>query len=276
MFEHPAPILLTSNSVLHFDSFKNSDKPKPIILILHGLFGGLSNFTPVIEELKPNFRILMPSLPLFSKENHQSIPELALFITKYLSDLAISTPVHIIGNSLGGQIALYLAINQPHIVESLILSGSAGLQENTFGLSRPRRFCKQYVIDRTNEVFYTYKLEPKAIDEITAILSNPVSCSRLLKIARDSKKQQFADELDKVNVPTLLIWGLNDIITPIDIAKEFDYKIDKTTLKLISDCGHAPMMEHPHLFATYTNDFLLNLENKKKDSHLYGKVHNSF
>lgn len=276
MLEYPPQISLTSNPVLHYDSFVSADKSKPIILILHGLFGSLSNFTSVIDELKPNFRILMPTLPLFSKENHQSIPELAVFITKYLSDLAISTPVHIVGNSLGGQIALYLAINQPELVKSLILTGSAGLQENSFGLSRPRRFCKQYVIDRTKEVFYSYQLESKEIDEITSILANPVSCSRLLKVARDSKVQYLSADLDKINVPTLLIWGLNDKITPIEIAKEFEHKIDKTTLKWISNCGHAPMMEHPHQFATYTNDFLLNLENKKKDSHLYGKIHHSF
>ena len=73
----------------------------------------------------------------------------------------------------------------------------------------------------------------------------------------------MANEIPKIQVPTLLVWGLNDTITPPVVAYEFDRLIPDTELRFIDKCCHAPMMEHPNEFNELLNQFL----EKTKISH---------
>ncbi|MNR36660.1 Pimeloyl-[acyl-carrier protein] methyl ester esterase [compost metagenome] len=75
-------------------------------------------------------------------------------------------------------------------------------------------------------------------------------------LARDAQKQNLKELLHFIKIPVLLIWGLQDIVTPPEVAEEFYQHLPNATLHYIDRCGHAPMMEQPELFNGYVSNFL--------------------
>ena len=244
-----------SESTSHLE-IETRNISKPILLILHGLFGGLSNFDAVVDDLKSEFHIVILSLPFFDEDHLQTIPQLSKYVFRFLENVFPGKSIHLIGNSLGGQIAIHLCIHHKETFDSLILTGSAGLMENSFGWSKPKRFCAEYTKERVKDVFFSYELEPESIQSIQDVLINSEQCGRLLKLARNSKNTHLGHQLSEIAQPVLLIWGENDDVTPPNVAEQFCSSIPNASLKWIPKCGHAPMMEHPSLFAHYCHTFL--------------------
>ena len=115
------------------------------LVILHGLFGALSNFSEVRKHFSKKFRVLTPMLPIYElplrKTSAKSIAE---FIKGFVDALNLDK-VHLVGNSLGGHVGLIFTKNHLDRVASLTLTASSGLYENAFGNSFPRREDKEYI-----------------------------------------------------------------------------------------------------------------------------------
>ena len=79
---------------------------------------------------------------------------------------------------------------------------------------------------------------------------------RIVAIAKSAQRNNLANDLPNIKVPTLLVWGLNDTITPPMVAYEFNRLIPNTELRFIDKCCHAPMMEHPEVFNEIVERFL--------------------
>ncbi len=75
-------------------------------------------------------------------------------------------------------------------------------------------------------------------------------------MARSAQRHNMAEDIKNIHVPTLLVWGLNDTITPPMVAHEFDRLIPNTELHFIDKCGHVPMMEHSEVFNKLFEEFL--------------------
>jgi pimeloyl-ACP methyl ester carboxylesterase len=111
----------------------------PTLLVLHGLFGALSNFRDVLDEFRHNFRVVIPMMPIYElpvEDTH--VRSLAAFILRFVQFKGYSS-LNLLGNSLGGHVALVFSKDHPELVNSLILTGSSGLYENAMGGSFPRR-----------------------------------------------------------------------------------------------------------------------------------------
>ena len=80
---------------------------------------------------------------------------------------------------------------------------------------------------------------------------------RIVAIAKSAQRNNMAAEIPKINASTLLIWGLNDTITPPMVAHEFNRLIPNSKLRFIDKCCHAPMMEHPEKFNDLLEEYLL-------------------
>ena len=144
------------------------DKGKgKVILLVHGLFGALSNWKTVINELSKNYRVIVPKLPITEVDpSKASISGLSEFIRDFISSKKLKN-ISIIGNSLGGHLAIDYTINFQKNVNNLILTGSSGLFENSFGGSFPKRGDYNYINERVEYTFYNPKiLSKKYIDEI--------------------------------------------------------------------------------------------------------------
>ena len=163
----------------------------------------------------------------------------------------------LIGNSLGGHIGLIYTILHPKKVKKLILTGSSGLYENSFGGSFPKRGDYNYINDRVNHTFYNPNiLSKKYIDDVFNTLNDNAKCLNIITIARSAQRNNLAKKLYKITCPTLLVWGLNDTITPPSVAHQFHKLIPKSRLKFIDKCCHAPMMESPAKFNQLIKPFI--------------------
>ena len=229
-----------------------------VILLLHGLMGAVSNFENTIKVLpKHGYRVIMPMLPLYDlpllKTN---VNELAKFINNFTKDLNI-LKFSILGNSLGGHIALILALKYPKKIDKLILSGSSGLYENTLGGQFPKRGNYNYIKQKTEEVFFNPKKATKQlIDEIFSIVNSREKVLRVLMMAKSAMRHNMKEELPRIKQKTCIIWGKNDKVTPPEVGLEFHNDIPNSELFWIDKCGHAPMIETPRKFNKILIDWL--------------------
>ena len=225
------------------------------LVLLHGMFGGLSNFDPLLERLD-NQNIFVPEIPIYGFDKDDlTIPKLATWLNQVLTENGMDKSI-LLGNSMGGHIALQYALDYPNRTEALVLTGSSGLFENDLGSSRPKRYDRDYVKERASLTFYDDLVNDTIIDEILDVLQSPAKLGRLLRIARSTHQYNLEDELEMIEQPVLLVWGKNDIITPPQVAETFFEKLPNAVLRWIDRCGHAPMMEHPDQFVEYLNEFL--------------------
>ncbi len=227
------------------------------LLLLHGLFGALSNWDGVVNWFKKRYRVIIPLLPIYEMPiKTAGVPGLVKFVDKFVKFKSLDEPI-LIGNSLGGHVALEYTHQNLSNVKKLILTGSSGLFENTMGGSFPKRGSYAYVEEKVGYTFYNPKTATKElVDYVYKIVNNAQKCLRIISIARSAQKHNMADDLYKIKVPTLLVWGLNDTITPPLVAHEFNKLLPDSRLNFIDKCGHAPMMEHPGKFNKICEPFL--------------------
>ena len=165
--------------------------------------------------------------------------------------------VTVIGNSLGGHIGLIYTLNNAHKVKHLVLTGSSGLFENSMGGSFPKRGSYEYIQERVAYTFYDPNTATKSlVDEVFETTKSIPKCLRIVAIAKSAQRHNMANEITNIKQPTLLVWGLNDTITPPMVAHEFNKLITSSELKFIDQCCHAPMMERPEKFNRILSEFL--------------------
>jgi pimeloyl-ACP methyl ester carboxylesterase len=231
---------------------------EPLVL-LHGLFGALSNFRDLVDYFKKTHRVIIPLLPLFELTMLEtSVSGLAKFIQKFMDNRNLSR-FHLLGNSLGGHVGLVYTLNNQSKVASLTLTGSSGLFENGMGETYPKRGDYDYIRKKTELTFYDPNVATKElVDEVFGIVNNRLKALMIITLARSAIKHNLGNELQDIKVPTCLIWGRNDTITPPMVAEEFKKLIPHAELHWIDKCGHAPMMEVPAEFNRILAEFLKN------------------
>ena len=232
----------------------------PILLLLHGLFGALSNFEHLIEFFRHHNKVIVPMLPLFDLDIlHTTVGGLAKFVHKFLEARDYKN-IHLLGNSLGGHVGLVHILKHPERIKSLTLTGSSGLFENGMGDTYPRRGDYDYIRKKTELTFYDPKTATKElVDEVYGIVNNRIKAIKIISLAKSAIRNNLGEELNQIKQPTLLIWGNNDNITPPFVAREFNKLIPNSELHFIDKCGHAPMMEVPDEFNIILHKFLKKL-----------------
>ena len=241
------------------NGFKYVDEGQgEIMLLLHGLFGALSNWEGVVSRFSKNYRVVIPMLPIYEMPIREAgLEGLRKFVEDFVAFKKLEN-MTIIGNSLGGHVALIYTLKNGSKVKKLILTGSSGLFEDSMGGSYPKRGNYQYIKERVSYTFYDPSVASKElVDEVFEITNSIPMCMRIVAIAKSAQRHNMADEIPNIKTPTLLVWGLNDTITPPVVAHEFNRLIPNSTLKFIDRCCHAPMMEHPEKFNELVEDFLV-------------------
>lgn len=249
-------------TIKQYEKFKfiEEGEGEPLVL-LHGLFGALSNFKDLIEHFKKNYKVIVPLLPLLELDIfHTTVGGLAKHVHKFIEARAYQN-IHLLGNSLGGHVALVHTLKYPEKIKSLILTGSSGLFENGMGDSYPKRGDKDYIKKKTELTFYDPAMAtPELVDEVFEITNNRLKVIKIIALAKSAIRNNLGEELNEIKQPTLLVWGNNDTITPPFVAKEFNRLMPNSDLYFIDKCGHAPMMEVPHEFNSILEQFLSKLK----------------
>ncbi len=233
---------------------------EPLVL-LHGLFGALSNFQSLIEHFRKTNKVIVPILPLLELDLlHTSVSGLQKFVNRFLEHRNYKD-CHLMGNSLGGHVALVHILKNPERIKSLVLTGSSGLFENGMGDTYPKRGDKEYIRNKTALTFYDPALATdELVNEVFEITNNRIKVIKIIALAKSAIRNNLGEELNQVKQPTCLIWGNNDTITPPFVAKEFQRLIPNSELHFIDKCGHAPMMERPEEFNQILDGFLMKLK----------------
>jgi pimeloyl-ACP methyl ester carboxylesterase len=227
------------------------------LVILHGLFGALSNFDEVIEGFRNKCRIIIPVMPIYDMPMREaSLEGLMTFIERFIAFKNLENII-LLGNSLGGHVGLLYTLAHQKNVKALILTGSSGLFENTMGGSFPKRGNYAYIKERVEYTFYKPETATKELlDEVFEITSSIPKCMNIVQIAKSAQRHNMAKEISAILVPTCLIWGLNDTITPPHVGHEFNRLMPNSELHFIDKCCHAPMMEQPEEFKNAMEPFL--------------------
>lgn len=234
----------------------------PVLLLLHGLFGALSNWQDVVQEFAPDHRVIIPLLPIYDMPLAKaSVPGLVAYVEGFVAALGLPPTFTVLGNSLGGHIALVYTLANASRVGQLVLTGSSGLFEDSMGGSFPKRGNYAYVQERVGYTFYNPALATQElVDEVFNVTNSNSKCLRIIAIARSAQRHNMSKELAKVTAPVLLVWGLNDTITPPPVAHEFARLLPHAELRFLDHCCHAPMMERPAGFNACLRQFLRSTE----------------
>jgi 2-hydroxy-6-oxonona-2,4-dienedioate hydrolase len=241
--------------------FIEEGEGEPMVL-LHGLFGALSNFGDLLEYFRHYNKVIIPLLPMYDLNVLEtSVGGLAKFVHKFIEARGYKN-IHLLGNSLGGHVALVYLLKHPEAaISSLTLTGSSGLFENGMGETYPKRGDYEYIRKKAELTFYDPAIATKElVDEIFEIVNNRLKVIKIIALAKSAIRHNLGEELREIKIPTLLIWGQNDTITPPMVGEEFHRLIPNSELHFIDKCGHAPMMEVPGEFNPILKGFLEKLK----------------
>jgi len=220
------------------------------IIVLHGLMGGLSNFDGVANFFPPKgYKVVIPELPIYTQNILKTnVKAFAKYVKDFITFKGYEKVI-LLGNSLGGHIALYHTKMYPEKMAGLVITGSSGLYENAMGESYPKRGDYEYIKKKAEDVFYDPKVATKEIiDEVYATVNDRIKLIKTLTIAKSAIRHNMAKDLPKMTTPTCIIWGKDDKVTPPSVAEEFNRLLPNSELFWIEKCGHAAMMEHPDTF----------------------------
>lgn len=232
----------------------------PPIVLLHGLFGSPANWQPIMCSLADRYRFLALQLPIEPgpdrrHETFESLSQLTDHVVDFFDELGLERAV-LCGNSLGGQVSLDFCLRHRERVERLVLCGSAGLFEHNLS-GRIPRVCRDFIREQACKIFYDpVHVSDDLVEDVYTMLSERDYRRFLLRVAKATRDRYMLDELPQVQVPTLIVWGSEDSITPPFVAEQFRSHIQNAELTYIDRCGHAPPIEQPEMFSRLLHAFL--------------------
>ncbi len=227
-----------------------------VLLLLHGLFGALSNFEGIIAEFSKRYNVVVPILPIFDLPIRKvSVSGLVDHVTAFVT-YKNYPKVHVLGNSLGGHISILFALANPDKLASVTLTGSSGLFENSLGSTFPKRGDYDFIKKKTEDIFFDPKIASKElVDEVYSIVNDRNKAIRIVATAKSAVRHNLSDKLHLLKAPTLLVWGKEDTVTPLFVGEKFNELIENSKLVVVSNSGHAPMMERKEIFNQILQEF---------------------
>ena len=243
-----------------FKYIESDPDKEDTLLLLHGLFGALSNFKTIIDHFTGKINVVVPLLPIFEMPLRKlSVVGLVDHVTKFVEYKQYKR-LNLVGNSLGGHVAILYALARPDLLRSMTLTGSSGLFEAPLGSTFPKRGNYEFVQKKTETTFYDPKVATKElVDEVYDIVNDRNKAIRVIAIAKSALRHNIGERLHLIKRPALLVWGLQDTITPAFVGEKFKELLPDARLHLLDKCGHAPMMEHPEEFNRLLHEFLVEI-----------------
>jgi pimeloyl-ACP methyl ester carboxylesterase len=234
------------------------------LLIIHGEFG-VPGWLEAHRLLAESYDVIVPSLPGYGRSARpdwiMGVHDLAAWITWFARETDIRTPVNVVGCSLGGWIAAEIATVAPQFLNKMVLVGAMGLKPERGAIfdyfleSGPTGIRRAFHRPEQSAEFvrfYGGELTPEESDLVEQ--HREMTCRIAWKPYMHSLTLPYL--LASVRTPTLIVWGQEDAITPLDCGELYRRAIKGSRLIAIADCGHMPEMETPDEFARVVREFL--------------------
>lgn len=228
------------------------------ILLLHGWGVDSSSFRPLIDFLQKNYKVIALDFPGFGKSDAPKIPwdvgNYSDFLTAFMKKADL-TKTNIIAHSFGGRTTIKLAVEQPEMINKLILVNGAGI--------KPRRKLKYYLktfLAKTGKMASKFMGEPgnkfkemiyEQIGSKDFQNAGPMRNTFIKVINEDLQPL-----LKRIMAPTLLIWGENDRDTPVYMGKIMEKEIKDAGLVILKNAGHYSYLDQFQQFCAIINNFL--------------------
>lgn len=250
--------------------WRERGKGEPVLL-LHGLMGEMSHWEMTLSALSGICRPMAMELPIFGPELEEiSLPALCNWVRRFMDAQGLQVAV-LGGNSLGGHVALEFALTHPDRVSGLILTGSSGLLERSFTRGVPHRPNQEWVRGKMEEIFYDPGLvTAEWVEAVYRVVAMRETALRVLQAARASKGRNLEASLSAIAVPTCIVWGEEDRITPPEVARRFHALMPRADLFFVPRCGHAPMLERPDAFNHIVRGWLVRTRASRDQTALAG------
>lgn len=247
----------------------------PLVLV-HGLGGAAANWLALAPLLLPGRRLIVPELPGHGGSSPlPAAPSLSPYADRLglLLDHEGAAPAAVVGHSLGGAVALRLALRRPEAVSALVLAAAAGISSATrsaryaltiTGILKPGRkiaphrgrVARSALLKRV--VFGRWGAsDPPALptELAEAFLSGPARHTDTVSAAQALVRDDPRADLDRVRCPSLVLWGARDHQLPVEDAFDYARRL-RARLRVIADCGHLLIGERPDACADAIEDFL--------------------
>lgn len=231
------------------------------LVILNGLLGLNKHWFDVLAHVSDSAHCVLIEPPLLKLEGEQcSVKGVVRIVTDALQRLHIG-PAVLAGNSLGGHVAMRIALERPDLCAGLVLMGSSGLFERTFERDVMHTPSKAWLDRKIGDLFADRARMPQGmVDEAYEELRHRKSARALVKLGKSAKNDHLGEEIPNLRLPTLLLWGKQDNVTPPEVATEFQALIPGAKLEWLDHCGHAPQLEQPTHVAHHLAAFMRELQ----------------
>ncbi|MBC8642757.1 alpha/beta fold hydrolase [Caballeronia sp. EK] len=261
--------------------YNDMGKGPQTVVMLHGSGPGASGWANFNRNLEPlvgeGYRVILMDCPGWSKSdpivNKGSRSELNAKALKGLLDvLDIQSPVHIIGNSMGGHSAVAFALANPSRVGKLVLMGggtggpSQFVPMPTEGIKLLNGLYREPTIENLKRMMNVFVFDTSNLTEdlfktrLDNMLSRKEHLENFAK-SLDANPKQFPDvghRLSEIKAPTLVIWGRDDRFVPLDVGLRLVWGLPNADLHVFSRCGHWAQWEHADKFNRMVSDFFAN------------------
>jgi 4,5:9,10-diseco-3-hydroxy-5,9,17-trioxoandrosta-1(10),2-diene-4-oate hydrolase len=238
---------------------------KPVIF-LHGAGAGAVTWYPSINTISKNFQVVAPDIVGYGESDKPDAPYNRSYFSNWLKDFMKELKIskaHIVGLSQGGAIALQFAIENAEMVDKLVLVDAAGLGAkvsfwplfgtiwmNIFPSSMANRFNSRYILHKP------MNRDPNHSSYSIGVLKYKGG-KNAFKQGRGTAVSKISEELLKqIKNETLIIWGKEDKLFPVEYGEAAAKIIPNAKLHLIQDAGHLPLMDQPEIFNKILDDFL--------------------
>lgn len=230
---------------------------KPIVF-LHGLVGLNDHWEELVKRIAHRSRCVLLEMPLLQLEGEDcSIHGATELTIRFLQQYLHGEPTVLVGNSFGGHIAGRIAIERPDLVRGLVLAGASGVIEKSMVSDVQIRPSREWLERKIGELFFDQRhMNPADVDRAHKVLSGRGSARAMVRLSRTARRNHLGEELHKVQCPTLLVWGRQDIVTPPEACEQFAAGIRKNRVVWLDNCGHVPMVERVDDFGRELNAYL--------------------
>lgn len=221
------------------------------IVFLHGLVGLNEHWEQVVERVCDRVRCVLFELPLLQlRGEHCCVQGVGGLTAQFLSEY-MDEPAVLAGNSFGGHVATRIGLDYPELTRGLILAGASGLIEKSMVSDVQIRPSREWLSRKMGELFYNpaEHMREADLERAHRELSDRGNARAMVKLSRSARRDHLGARMPQMQMPVLLIWGKQDIVTPPEAAEQFERLIPDTRIVWFDDCGHVPMVECADAFA---------------------------
>lgn len=254
-------VSVDGHSIRYLEAGSGSD-----VVLLHGLGGYAEKWGASLERLSRSHRVIAPDMVgygLSDKPVADYTPDFFLkFVEMFLDVMGLERP-HVLGISLGGQIAAMFAAEFPSRLSKLVLISPAGIMKmSTPALDayilaalypRPSSVTRALQMMAGSDRAPEQSLVTGFIENMTRPNAKMAFMSSLLCFKNAGDLTPY---LERIKAQTMLLWGYKDPIIPVSYAAHFAATIPDCKFVGMEECGHTPYVQYPDRFANLVADFL--------------------